>query len=68
MTADSRALRTLRVELEWSLFATYTVNLLDVPTHQHGPNGPHYVSYKDATELLHRCLTAFASGDLSETP
>lgn len=50
--------RPVRTDPRWSLFTTFTVNLLDVPTHRHGPCGKSFVSYKDATEVLFACIKA----------
>jgi hypothetical protein len=57
----------IRTEPAWPLLTTYSVNLLEVPTHQHGPNGPHYVTYQDAVQMLHWCIKAINEAQEGQT-
>lgn len=54
--ADEEA--TVHVEPEWPLLTAFSVNLLGLPTHQHGPNGPHYLTHDQAVNMLHACIKA----------
>lgn len=49
---------SVRTEPQWGLLTTFSVNLLDLPTHQHGPNGPHYLTHDQAVNMLHACIKA----------
>lgn len=55
--------KAIRTEPLWGLLTTFSVNLLNVPTHQHGPSGPHYITFQDAVNMLHDCMKA-----MGETP